>query len=146
VQFANGKGVRACAIRIFDRLTQAQAAGGELDAALDTVVRWLALDPLNEVAQPFKATIASALCADCVLAGEWATARDYAHVTLDFERWPDHLDWLAAAGEYPHLIVHPTAGVSAIGAGCPASAASIASRTYCWVTCSASRLSSGAPW
>ncbi len=44
------------AIRIFDRLTQAQAAGGELDAALDTVVLWLALDPLSRIERAVAST------------------------------------------------------------------------------------------
>ncbi|GAC1349171.1 MAG: hypothetical protein NVSMB27_19780 [Ktedonobacteraceae bacterium] len=35
---------------VFDRLSQLQAEGGELENALDTTTRWVTHDPLNEVA------------------------------------------------------------------------------------------------
>lgn len=35
---------------IFDRLSQLQTEGGELHNALETTARWIALDPLNEIA------------------------------------------------------------------------------------------------
>jgi predicted ATPase/DNA-binding SARP family transcriptional activator len=63
-------------------LGNVQRAMGEYQTAQDTHEQALANDA-QMIAQPFKATIAGALCADCVLAGEWATARDYAHVALD---------------------------------------------------------------
>jgi tetratricopeptide (TPR) repeat protein len=64
-------------------LGNVQRAMGVYQTARNTHEQALANDA-QMVAQPFKATIAGALCADCVLAGEWATARDYAHVALDY--------------------------------------------------------------